>query len=182
MATTALLTTAEQLLDAPGLGPCELVRGELIMMSPAGFEHCRIAANLTAALVPFVRRGGLGVVLGTEGGFVIGHDPDTVRAPDVAFVSAARVPEKTVLGFFRGAPDLAVEVVSPNDRASDVLLKVLDWLRAGCRMVWVVDPQTRTVSVHRGPKEVSVLDTSDSLNGNDVLPGFTLPVADVFAA
>src|SRR3990170_1116812 len=126
MATTHQITTAEQLLQAPDLGRCELLRGELVMMSPAGFEHGRIIGNITGPLATYVRQKKLGVVAGAETGFQIARDPDTVRAPDVA-----------------------VEVLSPTDRAGELLAKVHEWLAAGCRAVWVVDPGARTVSVYR---------------------------------
>jgi Uma2 family endonuclease len=182
MTTTQQITTAEQLLGTPGLGRCELVRGELVMMTPAGFEHGRIVVNVTAPLADFVKKNKLGIVTGAETGFHIGRDPDTVRAPDVAFVRADRVPATPTVGFFSGAPDLAVEVLSPNDRASDVLAKVQDWLGAGCRVVWVVDPRTRTVSVYGDGNKLAVLKESDELSGDDVVPDFRLPVAEIFAA
>ena len=181
MATTTDITTAEQLLQAPDLGPCELVRGELIMVTPAGYAHGNIEIRIARALANFVEPAGLGDVLGAETGFHIASDPDTVRAPDVAFVRAERVPSEKPQGFFEGAPDLAVEVLSPNDRASEVNAKVHDWLDAGCRMVWVVDPATKTVLVYRSRTQIVVLGASDTLPGDDVLPGFSLPLAEIFA-
>ena len=118
------------------------------MMSPAGSEHGWIVTNVTVPLAVFVKQRSLGRVFGAETGFRIGHDPDTVRA-DVAFVTAMRVGVELPPGFFPGPPDLAVEVLSPDDRAGEVLAKVQDWLDAGCRAVWVVDPRTRTVTVYR---------------------------------
>ncbi len=180
MATTETITTAEELLNAPELGRCELVRGELTMMSPAGFEHGRIELAIGRLLGNFVAQHSLGVVLGAETGFQIARDPDTVRGPDVAFVRSDRVPSTGVLGFFQGPPDLAVEVLSPGDRAGEVNAKVHDWLDAGCRMVWVADPQTRTVTVYRSRREVEVLGAGDTLSGGDVVPGFTSPIAQIF--
>jgi len=182
MATTEQVTTADQLLHTPGLGRCELLRGELIMMSPAGSEHGHIVANITVPLGAFVKEKALGMIFGAETGFQIGHDPDTVRAPDVAFVSAERIHGNLGKGFFQGAPDLAVEVVSPSDRAAEVLAKVHDWLEAGCRAVWVVDPEPRTVSVYRSRERVVTLSVAEQLSGDDVVPGFTMPVAEVFSA
>jgi len=181
MATTEHITTAEQLLHAPGLGRCELVHGELIMMSPSGSEHGYIVANITTPLTVFVKQTGVGKVFGAETGFQIGRDPDTVRAPDVAFVGAERVGAKLGKGFFQGPPDLAVEVLSPHDRAHEVLAKVKDWLDAGCRCVWVVDPGPRTVSVYQRGGQPVVLGVGDQLSGADLLPGFILPVAEIFA-
>ncbi len=181
MATIEQVTTAEQLLQTPGLGRCELLRGELVLMSPAGSEHGGIAANVAAALVAFVKKNRLGRVFGAETGFQIAHDPDTVRAPDAAFVRAERIGSALGRGFFQGAPDLAVEVVSPGDRASEVLAKVQDWLDAGSRQVWVIDPQTRTVTVYRSRREISVLEASETLSAEDLLPEFRFPVAELFA-
>ena len=181
MATTVEITTAEQLFEAPDLGPCELVRGELIMVSPPGYAHGSIEARIARALANFVEANELGDVLAGEPGFIIARDPDTVRAPDVAFVRADRIPTGDSTRYFEGAPDLAVEVLSPNDRASEVNAKVCDWLDAGCRMVWVVDPATKTVSVYRSRTKIVVLGLSDTLDGGEVLPGFSLALAEVFA-
>ncbi len=182
MATIQQITTAEQLLQAPGLGRSELIRGELVMMTPAGFEHGRVVMRLGEFLSSHIRTRGLGVATGAETGFQISRDPDTVRAPDVGFVSAERVPPTATAGFFSGAPDLAVEVLSPNDRATEVLGKVQDWLGAGCRLVWVIDPGTRTVSVHGSRSQGGVLSDSDELTGGALLPDFRVPVAEIFAA
>lgn len=174
------ITTAEQLRSAPGLGRCELLRGELVMMSPAGFEHGRVVMRISGVLFEFLERHSLGVLLGAETGFQIARDPDTVRAPDVAFVSADRVPATPVRGFLPGAPDLAVEVLSPDDRAGEVLSKVRDWLEAGCRRVWVADPRTETVTVYRSLSEITMLSGSDTLLDVELLPGFQTSVAGIF--
>ena len=180
MATVDQITTAEQLFEA-NLQHCELIRGELIMMSPAGFDHGRFAVNVGNALANFVKARSLGIVVSAEAGFRIARDPDTVRAPDVAFVRANRIPPGGVKAFFQGAPDLAVEVVSPGDRAGELAAKVQDWLTAGCPMVWIVDPETRTVSVYCIRKEIAVLTAADTLTGGDVLPEFSISIAEVFA-
>ena len=150
------------------------------MMSPAGYEHGVIVGNIHTYLATFVRQQSLGIVTAAETGFVVGRDPDTVRAPDVGFIRANRVPRVRTQGYFQGPPDLAVEVVSPTDRAGEVLAKVQDWLAAGCRAVWVVDPTSQTVSVYRGSHEASLLTVADELTDDDILPGFHLPVAEVF--
>ncbi len=181
MATTLPITTAEQLLQAEGLGRCELVRGELVMMSPAGLEHARIVSRINSRLSQFVEQRGLGMVSAGDPGFVIARDPDTVRAPDVAFIRADRVPAAPMMGFFPGAPDLAVEVVSPSDRATELLAKVQDWLEAGCRAVWVIDPLRGAASIYRTDKPMAILHASDVLSGDDVVPGFSVPVAEIFA-
>ncbi len=181
MAYTTSIHQAEQLLAAGDLGPCELVRGELVMMTPAGFEHGRISSRINARLARFAEERSLGMVTAGDSGFLIARDPDTVRAPDAAFIAMHRIPAETAAGFFPGAPDLAVEVVSPNDRASELLAKVQDWLEAGCQIVWVVDPALRTISVYRRDGEVSLLRAADVLTGEGVLPEFVVAVAEIFA-
>jgi Uma2 family endonuclease len=151
------------------------------MMSPAGFEHGRVVIAITVPLANYLRANPMGVLTGAETGFHIGRNPDTVRAPDVAYISADRVPKTPMKGFFQGAPDLAVEVLSPEDRAAEVLAKAQDWLAAGCRGVWVIDPRTRTVMVYRSRSEVVILGASETLTGEDPLPGFSVPVAEIFA-
>lgn len=180
MATATQLTTANQLLEA-NLPHCELIAGEIVKMSPAGFNHGRFALRIGTALDNFVTPRRLGVVVSAEPGFQIAHDPDTVRAPDMAFVRAERIPPGGEEGFFQGAPDIAVEVVSPNDRANEVLAKIQDWLQAGCLLVWVVDPRNRTISAYGSSGEITVLNETDTLTGGDVLPGFSVPVNDIFA-
>ena len=180
MATKTLLT-ADDLLALPNDGlRHELVGGELRTLTPAGLEHGAIVMRLAGRVWQFVEANGLGVVYGAETGFRLASDPDTVRAPDLAFVSAERVAEVTPKhGFGTGAPDLAAEVVSPGDSYSEVEEKVLDWLRAGTRLVWVIDPRTRTVAVHGASGNASIL--TDVLTGGDVIPDFECRVPDLFA-
>ena len=180
MVTAHQITTAQELLEAAGLGRCELVHGKLVMMTLAGFEHGYVVLNISIPLGSFVKANRLGLVTGAETGFQIGHDPDTVRAPDVGFVCNERVPSERTPGFFQGAPDLAVEVVSPGDRPSDVLAKVQDWLSAGCRAVWLLDPAHRIVAVYDDRKQATTLTSSEELTGGDVVPGFRLPIAEIF--
>lgn len=173
------ITTAEQLLRAGDIGRCELVRGKLVMMVPAGGEHGDIAYELGYRLGEYVRPRKLGKILAAETGFLISRRPDTVRAPDVAFVRAGRLTISR--GYIPGAPDLAVEVLSPDDRPGYVREKVAEWLEAGTRAVWVVDPRARTVAVHEAGRKPRVLAESQVLPGGDVLPGFELPVREIFA-
>ena len=172
--------TADELLDMPNLGRCELVRGELIMMSPAGFPHGEIAIRIGRYLDAFVDEHGLGSVAAAETGFILARDPDTVRAPDVAFVRGNRLPHESEAGFFDGAPDLAVEVLSPGDRSGDVRAKTEEWLEAGCLVVWIVDPKNRTITVHRSGWPEEFLSMTETLTADEILPGFQLPVAKVF--
>ena len=180
MVTVERLISAEELFQTPNLGRCELVRGELIMMVPAGSEHGEIVGNLTILLGNFVKSHKLGKIMGAETGFIIRRDPDTVRAPDVAFISTDRLPEKLPQGYFDGAPDMAVEVLSPNDRASEVQGKIRDWLEAGCRAVWIVDPQTKSVTIYKSTHDIVVLNTADTLTDAQVLPGFSAAVSEFF--
>lgn len=172
--------TADQLFSLGDIGPCELIRGELTHMSPTGYDHGRIASKIDRIIGNFAEKRKLGQVLASEAGFIISRDPDTVRAPDVAFVRAERDPPGGQKQFFPGPPDLAVEVLSPADRASEVNAKVQDWLDAGTVVVLVVDPQTQTVAVHRRPHDVQILTRDDSLSIADLLPEFSLPVKEIF--
>jgi Uma2 family endonuclease len=159
----------------------ELVRGEVISMPPAGYEHGEIAGYILVRLGGFVLQHRLGKVYAAETGFVLARDPDTVRAPDAAFVTAERsAAQKRRRGFFDGAPDLAVEVVSPDDADEAVQAKVLDYLQAGARMVWVIRPQTRTITTYRSLTQIRLLTEADTLDGEDLLPGFSLPVREIF--
>jgi Uma2 family endonuclease len=174
------LISAEELFQMPNPGRCELMRGELIMMSLAGSLHGKITARLGAHLYGFVEQNKLGIVFGAETGFHIRRDPDTVLAPDVSFVRAERIPDPLPQSFFDGPPDLAVEVLSPNDRASEVQAKIHDWLDAGCRAVWVVDPQTKSITVYKSVHDIVVLDTSDTIADAQLLPGFLTTIAEIF--
>ena len=182
MAETTTITTAEELLKLPDDGKRrELVGGELKEMTPAGARHGGVAAKLTSRLDRHVEDNRLGMVLAAETGFRISRDPDTVRAPDVSFVVRERVPpDGPPEGYWNLAPDLAAEVVSPNDTAAEVQSKVQMWLETGVRLVWVVYPDTRSIVVHNSPKEAVTLTAPDILTGGDVAPGFECPVAEVF--
>jgi Uma2 family endonuclease len=180
MLTVAQTITAQQLFEMPRHEHFDLVEGELVPMSPPGFDHGCIVGEISAALREFVRAGRLGSVA-VEAGFVVSHEPDTVRSPDVAFVRAERVPPGGVRAFFDGAPDLAVEVISPSDRASEVIAKASDWLRFGCTAVWVIDPETKTATVYSNRRQTLFLSAEDALGCDELLPGFCLPVSQIFA-
>jgi Uma2 family endonuclease len=179
--STPALMTAEDLLrlNLP-TKRTELVRGVLVVREPAGYEHGEVAARLMLAIGNYVEAHGLGRVLAAETGFALARNPDTVRAPDVAFISAARVPHPPPRGFAELAPDLAVEVLSPDDRPGEVLQKVADWLTAGTRLVWVVDPIRALARVYRADGTESLLGETDALLGEDVLPGFAYELGAVF--
>jgi Uma2 family endonuclease len=182
VSTTQTLMTADELFDMPDDGfRYELVKGELRRMPPSGSEHGAIVVNFTVLIGQFVKANTLGVVFGAETGFRLASDPDTVRAPDLALVRRERIPEGGIpREFWTGAPDLVVEVISPSERYTEVEEKVHQWLDAGARMVVVVNPRTRTVTVSRSLKEVMRLTDSDRFNGDDVLPGFTCRVSELF--
>ena len=174
------ITTSEQLQRAGDIGRCELIRGKLKTMIPAGDEHGRITVKLTCAVGNHVMSRQLGILHGAGTGFILSRDPDTVRAPDLAFTRTERA-SPPARGFVPVAPDLAVEVLSPDDRPGYVREKVAEWLEAGTLAVWVVDPHERTVTVHEPGQHPSVFGEADQLPGGDLLPGFELAVRDVFA-
>jgi Uma2 family endonuclease len=180
--TTSQQFTAEKLFQMPDDGfRYELVKGELKAMTPSGSKHGMIVINLTLPLAAYVKANQLGIVLGAETGFRLARDPDTVRAPDIAFVAKDQIPPTGVPEtFWTGPPDLAVEVLSPADTLYDVEEKVADWLSAGTRMVWLVNPKQRTIHLHRPGSATVTLKENDQLEGQDVLPGFRCPVAEIF--
>lgn len=182
MTTILQRSTASELYAMPDDGfRYELVKGELRKMSPSGSEHGATIVNVTVLLAQYVRAKRLGICFGAETGFKIASDPDTVRAPDVAFVRQERIPESGIpKKFWPGAPDLAVEVLSPGDTRREVDEKVEDWLEAGVRAVWVVDSKRRCVTVYRSTTDVTKLSETDELDGGDVVPGFRCQVSEIF--
>jgi len=183
MAVEPKLMTAEELLRLPeDHKRHELVRGELRTMAPGGWEQGGISSVADRSLGTHVEARNLGRVVTNETGFLLTTNPDTVRAPDVAFVSRERVEAVgNVRGYWPGPPDLAVEVISPNDLYTEVDEKVAEWLEHGTRMVLVVNPRRRTVAVHRPGQPMRTLSEDDVLDGEDVVPGWKLPVRDLFA-
>jgi Uma2 family endonuclease len=160
----------------------ELVNGELISMTPSGFDHGAIIVNLTLPLAGHVKSRNLGVVVGAETGFKLASEPDTVRAPDIAFIRRDRLPASgRPTTFWNGPPDLAVEVLSPSDTVFEIEDKVAGWLAAGAAAVWVVNPKSRTIAIHRAGAPSRVLTEQESLSGEDVVPDFAITVGDAFA-
>ncbi|MCA1554221.1 MAG: Uma2 family endonuclease [Chloroflexi bacterium] len=159
----------------------ELVRGELVIMDPSGGEHGEISSAVAALLRPFIKQHQLGRAYGAETGFILSRNPDTVRAPDFAFISNERLPQAApIKGFIPLAPDLAVEIVSPNDTAREIAAKVREYLDAGTRMVWVIEPELRTVTVYRSLTNIRMFTANDKLSGEDVLAGFSCNVSELF--
>lgn len=181
--STTIRVTADNLFRMPDDGDrYELVQGELIRMNLAGAEHGAVIGEIAGRLYHFVNTKKIGRVFGAEAGFILERNPDTVPAPDVAFVSRARL-ETTGLprAFYPGAPDLAVEVVSPGDTAAEVENKARAWLAAGSQLVWNVRPITRVVEVYRASAtKVEILSEDDTLSGDDVVSGFTCRVSEIF--
>jgi len=181
MATTSSQMTAERLLhEAHVLGRCELVRGELQMMSPTGSRHGAVTLRIATLLANHVETQGLGQVFAAETGFILGRDPDTVRAPDVAFVGRDRLAGGLPAGYFPGPPDLVVEVLSPDDRSAAVAAKTADWLAAGARLVWNVAPAARVLVSHAADGTVARFLPPATVSAGDVVPGFDLPLERVF--
>lgn len=182
MSTTTLVTADELLAMPTGIGNrYELVAGELRVMSPSGWRHGNVVSKLHVQLASFIHRHQLGMTFGAETGFRLAINPDTVRAPDIAFVAKQNVPEELPeRGYWPGAPDLAVEVLSPGDRTGDVDEKIDAWLAAGCRAVWIVDPELETVTIYLSRTEVQVKTVGEVLEGGPVVPGFSCPVDELF--
>ncbi len=186
-ASATTLLTADDLLrlDAQGVSG-ELVRGVLVEMTPPGQEHGWIVASLAGRIVLYVEERRAGIVVAGDSGVQLERNPDTVRAPDVAFTSATRLPAGRITpGYAEVVPDLVVEVVSPSDRFAVVRDKARMWLSFGVQLVWVVFPVSRTVEVYRAGVDTGdtaeTLTEADNLNGGSVLPGFTCPLSDLFA-
>lgn len=173
--------TAEQLLtlDLPNTST-ELVRGRLIVREPPSTYHGRLQSTLNVLVGSHVLKHQLGAVFGQDTGFRIASDPDTVRAPDLAFVTRDRVALITPRGYAALAPDLVVEIISTGDRPGEVLAKVAEWLEAGVRLVWVIDPDRRVASVYRSDGSVTAVAPDGNLDGEGVLPGFLCALSEVF--
>lgn len=186
MSTSASqMRTAEHLANMPADGNrYELIQGELRMMSPAGFRHGRIAMRLGSLLEQHVQQHSLGFVTAAEMGFLLARNPDTVRAPDVAFVRADRLDESNASDDFSGylpvAPDLVGEVMSPNDSLRDADENSLFWLDHGSLMALVIDPGKQTIRVHEPDRPLVVLQIAESLRAEHVVAGWTLRLADLF--
>lgn len=173
--------TVEDLYQLPDDGRSYEIQHGLLLAEPLpGARHGRILSAIDYALSRFVRERRLGVVLCGDPGFLLSRSPDTLRGPDLAFVGRERFEAVgDVTTAFPGAPDLAVEVLSPNDRPGDVHAKVADYLAAGTRLVWIVDPEARSVLVYPPLLAPRVLQASDVLDGGEVLPGFSVQVDEL---
>ena len=162
------------------IGRCELIYGELVMMSPAGAEHGFVAGRIFRFLAEFVEQHQLGAAFAAETGFRIESNPDLVRAPDASFVRKDRLLAGFPKGYVDGVPDLAVEVISPGDTRRAVSEKTNLWLAHGTRSVWVADPSQQTIAVHRVGQQPAVLRFGDTLKDELLLPGFALSIGRIF--
>lgn len=183
MSAPSPLMTADELFDVRDDGMRrELVDGVVRVMEPAGIRHGMVEATIAFLLAAHVREHRLGVTLTGDPGFILAEDPDTVRAPDVAFIRQERYdaiddPSR----FWAGTPDLAVEVVSPGDSYSEVQQKAFQWLDAGTLLVLVADPRHRTITAYRGRDDVRFHVEGKSVDAGDAVPGWTLDVGEAFA-
>ena len=164
-----------------GLGPCELVRGEVIALSPGGFRHSRITANAAFLIETWARQPGRGRMLTNEAGIIVENDPDTVRGADVVYISYDRLPrEKTPTGFCTVSPELVVEVVGKGQGWREMVEKAGEYLRMGVDRVWVIDPDTRRVQILRSDHEPVALCEDRTLADEAILPGFSCRVVELF--
>lgn len=172
--------TGEKLFALGDIGPCELVEGEIIKMSPTGEKHGIVEINLGGELRTFVRLHKLGRVSGGEVGIYTRRNPDSVRGADIVFISNERLAQRGTSDFMDVAPDLVVEIMSPDDRWNEVTRKLEEYLEIGVRLVWIVDPETDSIFAYRSMTDVRRFEKSEMLIADDVLPGFTTPVEELF--
>lgn len=175
------LITGEELLAMGDIGPCELIDGRIVPMSPTGGEHGDIEMTLGFALKAFVQQRGSGKVLSGEVGIYTRRNPDRVRGADIVFVSKERL-QKIPEGFLEVAPELVVEIISPSDRWSDMRRKIDEYFAIGVQWIWVVEPEDQVVQIYHSRTDARELTKNDTLVGEGVLEGFNLPVASLFPA
>jgi Uma2 family endonuclease len=181
MSISSNAITAEQFFQRPDLEHCELIEGEVVALSPAGGHHGASASIIDILLGHYVLEHDLGMTYAAETGFLIQRGPDTVLAPDFAFIANERLPDwSQCKSFVPAVPDLVVEVVSPGDRFSEVELKAKRWLDAGCQDLFVIDPESKTVRRRLHDGIIEVLDENATIDAGDLVPGWTLQVARIF--
>jgi len=172
--------TGDELLAMGDIGPCELIEGRIVPMTPTGGEHGVIESNLSRHLGNFVVDRKLGKVMNGEVGIFTRRRPDSVRGADIAFVSRERLADRPAKGFLTVAPELVVEIVSPSDRWQEMRQKIEEYFAIGVQRVWIVEPDNRDVLVYSTSTEMRKLGEGDLLTGEGVLEGFSLPVAQLF--
>lgn len=181
VAPATRLITGDELFEMGDIGPCELVEGRIVPMSPSGGEHGVITFLIGSVLTQFVRARKLGWILGGETGVYTRRNPDTVRGMDVAFLSKQRAPQGPGKKYLTIAPELVVEVISPSNRWSEIRQKIDEYFSIGVERVWVVEPDERSVLVYRAANSFEKLNVDDTLSGEGLLSDFVLPIADLFA-
>jgi Uma2 family endonuclease len=174
------LITGEELSRMPDLGPCELVEGRIVPMPPTSYTHGEIEADVSAALKAYARETGKGRVMGGEVGIYVRRDPDTVRAADVLFISHERYARRQSRSYLDVAPELVVEILSPDDLWSEVMEKLSEYFAAGVNAVWVLDPRRREVFSYRSLTEVQQFGAGQILTDEELLPGLALAVSELF--
>jgi Uma2 family endonuclease len=173
------LMTGEELARRPDLH-CELVDGRPVPMPMTGRIHARLEVRLSAKLLSYADETGRGVVLGGEAGIYTRRNPDTVRGADALFISNERYARCGPLVFLDVAPELVVEIRSPGDRPGEAMKKIREYLAAGVDRVWYVDPRRQQVRIYRSPEQMETLGMGDVLEDEEILPGFSLTLAELF--
>jgi Uma2 family endonuclease len=173
------LITGEELARRPDLH-CELVNGRAVPMPMTGHVHAKIEFRLGAKLVAYADESGRGLAMGGEAGIYTRHDPDTVRGADALFISHQRYALRGPSVYLDVAPELVVEILSPDDRSGEVMEKIREYLSIGVDRVWTVDPRRRQVRVYRSPEQVETLSMGDVLRDEEILPGFAFPLSELF--
>lgn len=178
--TETQLITGEALFELGDIGSCELIDGEIVAMTPPGGEHGQVMFDLGSEIRAFVRQHKLGRIVGGETGIYTRRNPDKVRGMDIAFISYQRLPGPLPKQYLEVAPELIVEIISPNDSWSQVRKKIEEYFAIGVEQVWVVDPEDQTVLVYRSATSHQRLEAQDTLRGEGALEGFSLSVAAIF--
>ena len=174
------LITGEELLEMPGIGPCELVEGRIVPMSPTGGRHSIIEGNVVHELKKFVSTKRVGSVLSGEVGIFTKRNPDTVRGADVAFISKKRLPHEAPTGFLEVPPELVVEIISPSNPRKEIDEKIKEYLNIGVKWVWLIDPKNRSCTVYNSESALHKLTENNSLIGEDILAGFEIRISKFF--
>ncbi|HEX7183529.1 MAG TPA: Uma2 family endonuclease [Thermoanaerobaculia bacterium] len=174
------MLTAEEFARLPDLGPCELVNGKIVRLTHTRPTHGIVEIRMGASLLAWADKTGRGLVMGGEVGLWVRRNPDTVRGADVLFISHERYARRDPKGVLDVAPELVVEILSPDDRRGHVEEKLAEYLEMGVDLVWIVDPEFRYVLAYRSQFDVERFEKGDVLTDEEILPGFFLSVSDLF--
>lgn len=176
------LITGDELFDLGNIGPCELIDGRIVLMSPTGGEHGGLETSLAIELGIFVRQHKLGYLAGGEVGIYIQRNPDRIRGADLAFFTHAQLPNGLPRRFIEAVPTLVVEIASPTDRWQDIRDRIRDYFSIGTQQIWIIEPEAQVVEVYSSPTELRELRVDDTLEGTGPLAGFRLPLKELFGA